>query len=106
MGIIVRGKRDEWIDQIEQALSAYQARHPEADITLYRQNSASVRIRIIDPDFRGMSRVDRNDLLWTFLEGLDQSVLNHLTILLLLAPEETGESFANREFEHPTRSQL
>ena len=37
---------------------------------MYRQNSVSVRIRIVDPDFHGMSKADRNDLVWDYLDRL------------------------------------
>ena len=37
-------------------LCSYEKDHPKAKIDLYRQNSASVRIRIIDSAFRGMSQ--------------------------------------------------
>jgi stress-induced morphogen len=104
MGVIIRGKTDDVLEQFKQRLLAYRAHHPQADIVLYRQNSASIRIRIIDPEFTGLDRVQRNDLIWTFLDGLDNDVLFHLTILLLLTPREAGKSLANEDFEQPVRA--
>jgi stress-induced morphogen len=106
MSVNIRGQADEILEQFSQRLAVYEGEHPHADIVLYRQNSASIRIRIVDPDFKGKDRVARNDLVWTYFEGLDERVLFHLTILLLLTPEEAAESFANRDFEHPIRSYL
>lgn len=103
---IPRGRSDDYIEQIRQALATYEAEHPQARIDVYRQNSASIRVRIIDPDFAGSDRADRHDQVWSYLERLDEWTLNQITILLLLTPAETAESFANFEFEHPTPSRL
>ena len=104
MAIAIRGKRDKYLNQIAKALHGYQAQHPAADIVLFRQNSASVDIRVIDPGFKGMARADRHDQVWTFLAALDESTLWHLTILLLLTPDEAGKSTLNLPFEAPARS--
>lgn len=40
------------------------------------------------------------------LEQLPTETQNDITILLLLAPEETHLSMMNLEFEHPTPSKL
>lgn len=106
MAITIRRTTDEYLEKIKERLAQYEAEHPQAAIDLYRQNPASVRIRIVDPDFAPMDRVERDNLVWRFLTGLDDSILWHITMLLLLTPEETEQSFANREFEHPTRSGL
>jgi len=44
--------------------------HSEARISLYRQNSVSVRVRIIDPSFEGKGKPERNDLVWHYFRGL------------------------------------
>ena len=59
---ITRGKTDRILEQIKDCLESYQKNHPDAEISLYRQNSVSIRIRIIDPRFAGMSRADRSDI--------------------------------------------
>ena len=51
-----RGKSDEVIDRIVEALQEYQADHPGRRIDLYRQNAVSVRVRIVDPEFAGRTR--------------------------------------------------
>ncbi len=45
---VIRGKSDPVIDEIKGVLSSYEKDHPGAKIDLYRQNTASVRVRIID----------------------------------------------------------
>lgn len=106
MTITVRGRSDDVLRQLATALGRYQAEHPNAEIAVARQNSAAVRVRIVDPDFAGMDRVDRHERAWSYLAALPEAVLSQVTMLLLLLPEEQESSFANREFEHPVRSGL
>jgi len=84
----------------------YKPAHPESEIRSYRQNSASIRIRIIDPDFRGVDRVTRDDQVWEILGRLPEDVQSQITVLLLLTPEEAKTSFANMDFENPIPSRL
>jgi stress-induced morphogen len=107
MGIkVTRGNSDEIIDRIMAALRLYLDHHPHAEIDLYRQNSVSVRVRIIDSAFLGMSRPDRSDKVWKYFEGLAEDDQSEISSLILLAPDEAAESFANFEFEHPVPSGL
>jgi stress-induced morphogen len=94
------------IPEITKALQDYQFSHPEARIKSYRQNSASIWVRIIDPSFRGMDRAERHDLIWNVLESLPEDTLSEIMILLLLTPEETKKSIANMDFEDPIPSNL
>jgi len=87
-------------------LSSYELKHPDAKIDLYRQNSASVRIRIIDDCFAGMSRRDRNDYAWTYFDNLSEDAQGEISLLLLLTPAEVEKDFANIEFEDPVPSML
>ena len=91
---------------IVDALRVYKKLHPSADIKVQRQNNVSLRIRIIDKDFKGMDLVDRDTALWKILEPLPDSVVSQITMLLLLTPQETKRSFANVEFDYPVRSRL
>jgi stress-induced morphogen len=106
MAVEIRGERDDVIRQIEIVLEAYQKDHPLAQITMYRQNSVSVRIRIVDPDFNGMSKADRNDRVWDYLDRLSDNAQADVSVLLLLTPSELPKSFANLEFEDPVPSVL
>jgi len=103
---VSRGISDKIIDRIIEALRAYEADHPNAQIDLYRLNSVSVRVRIIDPDLAGRSKIDRSKEAWSYLNSLPDDIQSDLSSLILLAPEETQKSFANLEFEDPISSHL
>jgi hypothetical protein len=103
---LTRGKPDAITEEIKQVLASYEKDHPKAKIDMYRQNSASVRIRIIDSDFEGMSKRERNDLIWKYLEPLSEDSQGDLSMLVLLTPSEVKRSLANMEFEDPVPSIL
>lgn len=106
MEIRVRGKSDDIIERIVAVLLTYGKDHPGAGIDLYRQNSVSVRIRIIDDAFQGMSRPDRSDLVWKYLMSLSEDDQSEISSVILLTTDETERSFANFEFENPVPSKL
>ncbi len=106
MSLKVRGKKDDYLKKVMQALSAYEVHHPSAQIEAYRQNSVSIRIRIVDPDFTRLSRSDRHDAIWQILEQLPEDVQSHISTLLLLTPKEAPKSFANVDFDNPIPSKL
>jgi hypothetical protein len=103
---VPRGNSDEVINRIIEALRAYEADHPNAQIDLYRQNSVSVRVRIIDPDLAGQNKISRSQEAWKYLNSLPDEIQSDLSSLILLAPEETRTSFANLEFEDPIPSHM
>jgi len=86
------------------ALADYEAHHPNARIEAYRQNAASVRVRILDPEFQQLDRLAREDAVWKILERLPQSIQTQITVLLLLTPREAELSFVNFEFDNPIPS--
>ena len=106
MPVTVRGKADDHLRQVARALRQFADAHPRADVVLYRQNSVSIRVRVISSHFHGLSRVDREDEIWAALETLPEEVLSEVSLLLLLTPAEAKESFANQEFDHPVPSRL
>ena len=99
-------RNDQSVRSILAALEAYTAAHPSARVKAYRQNSACVRVRIIDPDFQKMDRVERDDMIWEYLDDLPEDVQSEVSMLVLVTPEETKTSMANLEFEHPARSAI
>ena len=103
---IPRGNSDEVIDKMIAALRTYEADHPRAQIDLYRQNSVSVRVRIIDPDFAGQGKPQRSKQAWRYLGDLPDEVQSDISTVLLLTPDETKKSFANFEFDDPVPSKL
>jgi acid stress-induced BolA-like protein IbaG/YrbA len=74
--------------------------------TAYQYNPASIRVRVVDERFQGQSKVKRHDMVSPLLKQLPEDVQIDITILLLLAPEETEHSMMNLEFERPTPSVL
>lgn len=103
---IHHGRSDGAMDEIVAALRAYEAAHSAAQIDLYRQNSVSVRIRVVDPELADLDRVSRHDEIWKFLDSLSEDRASEISMLLLLSPDEIDESFANIEFEDPLPSRL
>ena len=87
-------------------MEEYAAAHPNAQIEVKRQNSVSVRIRIIDPEFASKSRADREEEVWPALKDLPEETLSEVTVLLLLTEEEAEKSFASLDFDNPIRSRL
>lgn len=103
---IARGSSDKVIDQIIAALRAYQTDHPKARIDVYRQNSVSVRVRIVDASFAKLGRSERHELVWRYLEPLSDELHSEVSMLVLLAPGEVKKSFSNVEFDDPVPSTL
>jgi hypothetical protein len=102
-----RKKEDGVVRQIEQLLTGrYRPQHPKAKIKVYRYNSASVRIRIIDPDFARRSIPDRENAVWDLLDTLPEEVRSEITVLLPLTPDESKSSLLSLEFDDPTPSKL
>ena len=103
---VSRGKIDSIIERVINALHQYQCDHPESEISLYRQNSVSVRVRIIDAGFQGITRAHRSDLVWKYFEPLSEDDQSEISSLILLTPAEAERSFANFEFNNPVSSGL
>jgi stress-induced morphogen len=107
MSIKYRTKKpDAALKRIGEAFRPYIEAHAEAAIELYRQNNVSVRVRIVDPDFAGKGRAERAQQVWPLLDKLPDDVVADVSMLVLLTPEETKESLANFEFDHPTPSRI
>jgi hypothetical protein len=104
MAITIRGSSDDTLLSIKTALQDYDEQHPDARIELYRQNSISVRIRVIDPAFVRMEKSDRHEKVWGHLEKLPEEVQSDISMVVLLTPEEAKMSLANLEFDDPSRS--
>ena len=106
MMVQLRGESDPAVAQVLQALSAYDAQHPSARIVVYRQNSVSIRVRVVDPDFAGVSRAERHEIVWRHLETLPEDIQSQMSLLLPLTSEEMKTSFGNVEFDNPIPSSL
>ena len=97
---------DPQVQQILDVLAEYERAHPRAQIEGRRHSPVSIRLRIIDPDFQGKDRLEREPELWTLLQRLPEEVFVNITMLLLLTPEEAEKSFASQEFEHPVPARV
>ena len=84
------------------------ARFPQTDA--YRYNSASIRVRIIDPRFEGLAHEERDAMVEPILDQLPESTQADIINLLTLAPSEMKDSsrkaLSNVEFEDPSPSAL
>jgi len=87
--------------QIEDAI-----RQAFPDVHAYRYNSASIRVRVIDERFRDKSKAERERMVDPVVAQLPDEIQSDITVLLLLAPQETTTSLMNLEFERPTPSRL
>lgn len=99
-------KGDESVGRVVAALAGYRKHHPTAQVEVKRQNSVSIRARIIDPDFEGIGRAKRHETVWRFIEILSEEDQSQMTMLLLLTPEEKAMSLANLDFDNPIPSSL
>ena len=97
---------DPKLKAITAVLEQYKTVHPDAEAEARRYNSASIRVRVIDPRFETIGRADRDKELWVMFEALPDEAVADLTMLALLAPSEISTSLANREFEQPSPSFL
>lgn len=82
-------------------------------VDAYRYNSGSIRVRVIDPRFEGLSRERRDSMVETHLKKIPASTRADIVSLFTFAPSEikqTPESFRefllNAEFENPSPSML
>ncbi len=107
MAIIARGGADAEVQAIKDALDAYEAEHPGAEASLYRQSSASIRLRVIDRRFEGMTKSRRHADVWNFLATrVPADTLSDVSLVLAIAPAELRSTLMNLEFEDPTPSHL
>jgi hypothetical protein len=106
MATIIRGKADADQLALKDRLEGYEKDHPGARAELYRQNPASIRLRVIDDRFAEVPRFSRDRRLQKYLKNLDEEVQEQITMLLLLPTSELQSSMANMEFEDPIPSGL
>ena len=98
------GPADEATEQVRAVLEDYERSHAAAECFVRRYNPASIRIKIIDPKFHGLSKGERHDYALTFLNALPEDVLAQISVLLCLEPGET--SLLDLEFRDPSPSKL
>jgi stress-induced morphogen len=79
----------------------------------YRYNSASIRVRVVDPLFEGMTREKRDNMVEQYLDTLPSEIQRDIVTLYTFAPSELKrtpttfkEHMLNNEFENPSPSML
>jgi hypothetical protein len=81
---------------------------PQTDA--YRFNSASIRVRVIDPAFEGKSYPEREEMVMPNFKKLPKRTREDVLVLLKLTPDElktaNEQTFMNHDFEHPMHSNL
>jgi hypothetical protein len=87
-------------------LAKYIEEHLDAEVDVYRKNNVSIHLRVVDPDFKGVAKAKRHDLVWRYLEQLPKPTLSNISVLLLLSPYEKENSIANLDFDDPIPSML
>jgi stress-induced morphogen len=79
----------------------------------YRYNSASIRVRVIDPRFEGIPREKRDAMVEQYLDKLPPETQRDIVTLFTFAPSELErtpttfrEYMLNTEFDDPSPSTL
>ena len=101
--------QDEATKQIYRALKAvFPGLARNTGAVVYRYNPVSIRVRVIDPQFKGMSMAQREALIDRALAQLPRTVIDDITLLLALTPEEADDTgqLLSHEFDDPTGSRL
>lgn len=82
-------------------------------VDAYRYNPASIRVRVVDPRFEGLSQEQRDAMVESHLEKFPERTQADIITLLTLAPSELGQVPANfkqylrsAEFDDPSPSML
>ena len=91
-----------------QAVEALLAEHFDG-VEAYRFNPASIRVRILDERFRGLTKSARLSMVEPWLAKLPEDIETDIVFILLIAAgeEELPDfSLMNRDFEQPRRTRL
>jgi hypothetical protein len=103
------GKRTDETRQVERVLRDAGFQQVDA----YRYNPASIRVRVIDRRFEGLSRAGRDAIVEPHLQHLPERTQADIMSLFTFAPSEleqtpkTFREFAlNTEFDDPSPSML
>lgn len=71
-----------------------------------REFNLLLRVRITDERFRGLSRVERENIVEPMIGQLSEAAQSAITMLVLVTPEERKTSLLSLEFDDPSRVML
>lgn len=95
-------------DETRQVEDHIRKEFPRTDA--YRYNSASIRVRVIDPRFEGLAAEERDSMVEPLLKQLPEEIQADIMNLITLSPSEASGSskmsLVNLEFEDPSPSRL
>jgi stress-induced morphogen len=106
MGIEIKDSADDVLNKVKDALQPYVDRHNQVEVVIRRQGRYAIRVRIINPAFAGLSRSERHEAIWAYLESLPESILSDVSLLLLLTPEEAAQPLADFAFDDTVANRL
>ena len=92
---------DDETRQVEQFLRDHG--FPSTECYRPEQYSSLLRVRIIDDRFRGLSRLQREDLVEPLIEKLPEELQSAINMLVLIPESERKKSLTNIEFEEASR---
>jgi len=95
-------------DESRQVEDLLRKEFPKTDA--YRYNSASIRVRVVDPRFEGLTMEERDSMVEPLLKQLPEEIQADIMNLITLSPSEARNSrklsLVNLEFEDPSPSML
>lgn len=84
---------DEAVVEVHSSLGSYAIEHPRAEVSVFaRQFGDEIGIRIIDPDFDGVSWKERSETIWRILDSSARELAARVSILVVMTPEEAHEA--------------
>jgi stress-induced morphogen len=96
-------KRTRETKAIEKLMTEHFPNHARAfPPAAYRYNPASIRVRVVDEQFKDKSLTERERMVLPILEKLPEETQADIMILLLLSPDEMNGTMMSHEFDHPT----
>jgi stress-induced morphogen len=90
-----KARLNQLIKKIRALLSRrFARRYPDSEIRVSAGYADNVHILIVSESFRGQSFSERDDMVWPILEaGLTPEEFVHISLCLLLAPDEVPATF-------------
>ena len=97
---------DPILTAVRDALQEFRRGHPTAvSADAFRENPGIVRVRVIDPRYESMSRLDQHRELWYYLRNqVGSDAMQEVYEVLTISPRET-DLYVNQIFEEDMAAQ-